>query len=158
VASGFPGTHQVLAAEPAAARETTLVRWTRLRWRIYREIKTGLAWTTTKAARGKAGTTTSPRAPPPTPSGPAAPGPDNPCAGLTLYAVLRGLQDVLAYLIGTCPPAEPASRNANADTADTADTAEDHDEVLPALFVVPGCPAQQGPMVLAACTPEVPTL
>src|ERR1043165_7116679 len=34
---------------------------------------------------------------------PAAPGPKNPCAGMTLYAVLRRLQHLLARLIGICP-------------------------------------------------------
>ncbi|MFJ1694391.1 hypothetical protein ACIO6T_21170 [Streptomyces sp. NPDC087532] len=40
-----------------------LVRLAKIRWRIehdYREMKHGLAWTTSKAAPGAAGTTTSP--------------------------------------------------------------------------------------------------
>src|SRR5690348_14346039 len=34
---------------------------------------------------------------------PATARPKNPCAGMTLYAVLRRLQQLLAGLIGTCP-------------------------------------------------------
>ena len=30
-------------------------------------------------------------------------GPKNPCAGMTLYQVLRELQIVLAVILGTCP-------------------------------------------------------
>ncbi len=48
---------------PTTTPIADLVRWAKMRWRIehdYRELKHGLAWTTSRAAPGAAGTTTSP--------------------------------------------------------------------------------------------------
>jgi SRSO17 transposase len=58
------------------------------------------ARTTTKAAAGRAGTTTPPSSPPRTRFRPCSVWTQ---AGMTLYAVLRRLQKLLARLIGTCP-------------------------------------------------------
>jgi hypothetical protein len=63
--------------------------------------KTAWAWTISRVAASLAGTVTLAvlvqgllR--------PAAPGPKSPCAGLTLYAVLRELQLLLAVWTGAC--------------------------------------------------------
>ena len=61
-----------------------LVRLAKIRWRVehdYRELKTGLGWTTSRAARSPAGTATSPS--------PSWPRPSAPCSGLTQKRLRR---------------------------------------------------------------------
>ena len=95
-----------LSTLPADTPLRDLVRLAKIRWRIehdYRELKDGLGldhfegrsylgWhrhVTLAAAR-------------PGVLHPAAPRPKSPCAGLTLYAVLRELQTLLAVWTGAC--------------------------------------------------------
>jgi hypothetical protein len=66
---------------PAGTPLAELVRLAKIRWRIehdYRELKHGLGLTTSRAAPGTAGTTTSPWSPPPAPSSPNSAWPQKP--------------------------------------------------------------------------------
>ena len=64
--------------------------------------KTASAWTTSKAAPTSAGTAGVTLAALAGLLHPAAPRPKSPCAGLTLYAVLRELQKILGTWTGAC--------------------------------------------------------
>lgn len=90
---------------PATTPVEDPVRGAKMRWRIehdYRELKHDLGRTTSRAALGAAGTTTSPWSPPPRPSSPSGGVTQKPHAGLTLYQVLDTLQDLLRCWTGTC--------------------------------------------------------
>jgi hypothetical protein len=83
-----------------------LVRIAKIRWRIehdYRELKDGLGLDHFEG-RTYLGwhRRRDPRRPRPGLLHPAAPRPKSPCAGLTLYAVLRELQKILATWTGAC--------------------------------------------------------
>jgi hypothetical protein len=90
----------------ATTRLRTMVRLGKLRWRIehdYRELKTGLGLDHFEG-RSFLGL-----APPRHPGRarssllqPVSPGPKSGCAGLTLYAVVRELQQMLVVMTGAC--------------------------------------------------------
>ncbi|SDP98968.1 DDE superfamily endonuclease [Lentzea jiangxiensis] len=95
-----------LSTLPADIRLRDLVRLAKIRWRIehdYRELKDGLGLDHFEG-RSWLGwhrhvTLAAPR---PSHLHPAPPHPTSPCAGLTLYAVLRELQALLAVWTGVC--------------------------------------------------------
>jgi len=107
VARGSRRARQVLAGQPwpgpAAGRSGSAGK---LRWRVEhddRELKDASAWTNSRAAAFKAGTTTSPWSWSLTPSWPCSGWTQSGCAGLTTFQVVRELQLLLACWAGACP-------------------------------------------------------
>jgi hypothetical protein len=107
--SGHPAspspTDYWLFALPESIPLRDLVRLAKIRWRIehdYRELKDGPAWITSKAVPGSAGTPRHPRRGAQAICTQLRGIPKVPCAGLTLYAVLRELQALLVVWTGVC--------------------------------------------------------
>jgi SRSO17 transposase len=112
-----------LSTLPATTPLRELVRLAKIRWRIehdYRELKDGLGLDHFEG-RSYLGwhrhvTLTSPR---PGVLHQAALRPKSPCAGLTLYAVLRELQTLLATWAGVCPTCRQPLRTQSPTPPDT---------------------------------------
>jgi hypothetical protein len=82
-----------------------LVRLAKIRWRVEHataSARPAWAWTTSRAAPSPAGTATSPWSPLHSSSSPCCATTQSGCAGVSLYAVLRELQALLATWTGTC--------------------------------------------------------